>query len=137
MSLLTTLQNVAKELSITVPSTVVTSGSTTTKQLLALTYEVADEAIMRLAWPELTRVCVVTLVADQANYQLPYDFDAMMSETMWNRSDQWFVEGPLGPQEWRARKDGITTASVRDKYRIKGIDSDQLYLDPIPTSKLA
>jgi hypothetical protein len=134
MSILTTVQNVCKELSLPVPTTVVGNSNTTVKQLLALSYEVADEARMRMPWPELTRVCVITLVADQANYQLPYDFDQIGSETMWNQTDDWFVEGPITPSEWRARIDGGTTIAIRDKYRIKGIDSNQLFIHPTPDS---
>jgi len=116
------MQAVTQELSITTPNAVVTSGSTTVKQLLALSYEVADEAMMRFAWPELVKTHSVTLVASQAGYALPKDFNTIMSETMWNDTDQWFVEGPISPQEWRARQKGIVTASVRDKYRIFGLN---------------
>ena len=137
MSLLTMMQAVTKELGLTVPTAVVNSGSNTIKQLLALSYEVADEAKLRFVWPVLTRQTTITFVANQANYTLPTDFDYLVFETMWNRAENWFVDGPLSAQEWQARENGIATSSIRDRYRIKGIDDDQFYIYPTPTSKAA
>jgi len=129
------MQNVVKDLGLTpVPSSVITSTNNNIVHLLALAYEVADEARNRYNWPVLNRDHTITLVTDQANYDLPADLDRVVFDTMWNENDSRFVYGPLSPQEWKARNEGISTGSTWHKYRIRGIDDDKLYLYPTPSS---
>lgn len=134
MSILTVCQNVAVELGLTEPSQIVGSTGKNEKKLLKYFRRVGEDIKLRMEWPQLTKEHSVTLVADQASYALPSDFDTVVHNTHWDSSNQWPLLGPLTPQEWRARKDGISVASTRLRYRVKGYTDNQIFFDPTPSS---
>lgn len=134
MTLLSTIQTVAKELSLAVPTSVIGTTDATVKQLLAFAERAGKEARNKFRWPELNREFTFTLATSTANYALNDDFDYQIHDTHYDRSNSWPLLGPVTPQEWQLLKSGITTAGQRKRFRVKGIASNQLYIDPTPTS---
>lgn len=134
MSLLTVVQNVTRELGIPEPSSVVGNTDKTAKQLLAIAHRVGDEIISRHTWPQLVRTATITLVASQDSYALPTDYDRQINRTHWDRDNTWELVGPLSPQEWQWRREGITATSPRRRFRVKGANANQFFVDPSPES---
>ena len=132
MSLLTLFQNTTGVLGYPEPNSVIGSSDKTTKQLLRTLDDVGDIIRESHRWPELTKEHQITLVANQADYAFPADFDWQVFETHWAQTEQWPLIGPITPQEWRARKDGIITSSPRQRFRVRDYDLRQFYIDPTP-----
>ena len=134
MSLLTICQNAALEIGLPEPTSIVSSTGQTEKELLKFVLRVGEDVRLLYTWPQLRKSTTITLVDGQANYALPSDFDRHLYETHWDRTNQWPLIGPLTPQEWRARKEGITTTSPRNRFTLQGYGLNQFYLDPTPDS---
>lgn len=72
------------------------------------------------------------LVFSKQAYDLPHDFNQHINRTQWDRTKRWELEGPISPQEWQFRKSGIIASSVRRRYRVKGLETDKLFIDYPP-----
>jgi len=134
MSLLTLMQDTFNILGLSEPSSVLNNTDSSVKQALAMLYDVGQETRDRFAWPELNKEHTITLVASQQGYALPDDYDRQVFETHWAQSEQWPLIGPITPQEWRARQDGIITSSPRQRFRVRGYDGSEILIDPTPDS---
>ena len=134
MSILTIIQQAAGEAGLTPPASVVNSSDTMVKQMLAICKRVGADLRNECQWPQLTRDCLISLVAGQENYELPNDFEYAANSTNWNRSMTWPMYGPISPQEWQLLKSGIAAQGVLQKFRVKGYSSKQFYITPTPTS---
>lgn len=134
MSLLTSFQNVCNTIGFPEPTSVVGSTDRTTKQMLATLYKVGDEMRRNYLWPELIKEHTATLTTDTASYALPADFEKMIPETNWNRSEQFEMLGPLNAQEWQWRVSGIIAQGPRQRFRVKGYASAQYFISPTPGS---
>lgn len=133
-TLLQIVNDVQAELGLQQTSTIVSNSDKNAKQLLAIAHRIGDELVSRVDWPQLERQATITIVGDQANYALPGDYDKQIYRTHWDRSQTWELQGPLSPQEWNWRQEGISAVSPQRRFRIKGIASKQFYIDPTPTS---
>ena len=103
---------------------------TTTGQYLATTYD----------WPHLTVEAVLTKTggawslptgwtdAGSDVLDLPADFDHMLPNTHWDRTNDLLVGGPLTPQLWQYRQ-AETGVVVWAEFRL---DTNQLRLQPVP-----
>lgn len=89
---------------------------------------------MRRRYPfsELNGEHSFTLVASQASYALPGDFDFEIWGTHWNRTKVWNIVGPLSPQEWQLYKSGLYQATTDQAFRLKGCGLSQYVLEPTP-----
>lgn len=135
MSLLSVMKDVARQLGLSEPSTVVSSTDPTTVQLLSLLQKDLQEEIKAAhVWPQLIRVHSFTLATDTAAYALPADFDSFQYETHWDQSNNWLLDGPVSPTEWNLRKYGTLTTAPRLRFRVQGFADDELYLHPTPGS---
>jgi len=109
------------------------------KFLLAAANTEGKELAKRHTWQEITKGATYTSVAAEsqgafsslgggsADYS---DFDRMIPETYWNRSQTWRIWGPLTPAEWQAKK----SSNVSGPYNEWRIQSGNLYLYPAPTA---
>ena len=74
MTLRTIVTNVANEAGYTVESNITASTETTTKQLRTMAQRINHEISEAFPWPAMYASGSITLVAGQANYQLPAAF---------------------------------------------------------------
>lgn len=91
----------------------------------------AGEEILRMDdWQVLVREETFTTAAiDVGNYPLPADYTSMINQTMWDRTDDEPIWGPLSASEWALLK-GQDTVTLADLYyRIK---DGELWLYPNP-----
>jgi len=134
MTILSMIQNVVTECQLTAdPSIVIGSSENIVLQLKVIADKVGRKMRRRHPFTELNVEKTFALVAGQAAYPLPADFDFEIWGTHWNRSEAWSLIGPLSAQEWQLIKSGTVTTTDQ-QYRLKGLGINQYYLDPTPGS---
>src|SRR5207244_3753931 len=63
-------------------------------------------------------------------YALPTDWARYVSETAWDATNYWPMQGSIAPSIWQALKRGIVATSVRRRFRVVG---GQIKIFPTPT----
>ena len=132
MSLLTIVQNAAREVGLEVPASVIGNTNSTAIKLNALVRRACKNLIRRHRWEVLTiETTIVTTTA--TSYALPNDFLNPVNYTHWDRTNELKMWGPFTPQEWQLIKSGIADASTRKRFRIVPVTGvKQLTLDTAP-----
>lgn len=134
MTILSIAQTCATRLMLTSPSTFIGSTDNNMILLKAMLEQTVQDMVSDFAWPELQKEYTFTLATSTANYVLPSDIDRIAMETIWNRDQNWPLIGPLDAVGWQAYKSGVATSMPRQRFRVKGWQTNQFYLDPTPTS---
>lgn len=67
------------------------------------------------------------------DYALPSDYDRMISNTNWDRTNHWPNIGPKSSQEWQWLQGGLISTVPRERYRILG---NNMRMFPAPTTVL-
>lgn len=133
-----TILDIAKEcsrlLQIPVPAAFVAATSNNQVLLKAIIYKTLQDLRDEYDWPELQRQWLFKAYDNLAAYPLPPDYERRIDETLWNRSQNWPLIGPIDPILWQQYKSGFITTLPRQRFRVKGIDIDQFYIDPAPSS---
>ncbi len=127
------LQEIANELGIDEPKSLVNTRHRLTKQLLANLYRAAQIARDKVAFSELNKTLIVPLVAGQSQYKFPSDFDYELFDTHYDSNDKQKVYGPITPQEWQQYKFGYLTTLPFSRYRVKGYKCRKLTVSPTPS----
>ncbi len=118
------------------PNTAVSSTDTQVKQILALLNKGGSAISRRHEWQALTAEATFTTLAAASQGTLVSiigvnsNFRRILDETIWNRTTQRIVMGPLYATERQGRL-AITTAGPWSEYFIRG---GILYFDPVPAA---
>lgn len=138
MTLLSICQDAADEAGLFRPSTIVGSTDDTARRLLAYAKREVSELARCHEWTILTLPHTITTVASDAEYDLPSDYDRMISDTVWDVSDNEPIRGPLTAQEWQSIKNSfLGSGVVNRRYRLRratGGVTKQFYVDPTPST---
>lgn len=127
------VQNVASWLQLSVPTAV---WSSTDNQVIQLRTLLNREGDAVRAWPDhnwnklVKETSFVTLAAN-LQPAMPVDFDHICNQTMWNRTMNRPVWGPMDEQQWQQELAGPTFSSPYYAYRIRG---GTLLMTPVPTA---
>lgn len=133
MTCLTIVQNACLRIGITSPTAVATSADPQILQLLALLNEEGQSLSERTNWQALTNVGTFTTVATEVQGALSTiapNLRFIINDTIWNRTLQRPVYGPLSPQGWQAQK-AMLFQGPWNQYRIYG---GSLRFLPSPTA---
>ena len=131
MSLLTMVQNACDRLGIVRPSLVIGSSDQQVLQLLGLANQEGKELARRHNWQRLTKEKTITATAtEEQSSAIPSDFDRILNQTFYNRTQNRRVEGPMEPDAWQRYKSSVATV-LFDAYRIRG---NAMLLAPTPTA---
>jgi hypothetical protein len=125
------VQDVAARLYLTVPNQVFTSTDPQTVQMRSLMNSVGREVLRAYPWQNLRVEGTISTVDDREQSAVPSDFGYIVNDTMWNRTLNRLIAGPLSPQEWQRELAGPVVTSVEFAYRIMG---DTFYITPAPAS---
>ena len=68
--------------------------------------------------PVLTSTAAVSMTFAKQDYAMPTDFDRMISDTNWDRTNHWRNLGTKTSQEWQWLQGGIISVGPRERYRI-------------------
>lgn len=134
MTLLTVCQNVALEVGLSPAASIVGQTNNLEARLLAFAHRTGKDLKQAYVWPQLIKENLFSTASGTASYALPTDFESQLFDTNWDRTNQWQLVGPISAEEWQFRKSGISTASIRRRFRVKGLTSTQFFIDPTPTS---
>jgi hypothetical protein len=135
MSLKTIVTNVANEAGYTVDSNIISSTDVTTKQLKAIASRVSREMAYAYPWPQMYASASITIQSGVASYPLPSAFSWYHYETFWNSSTRWRILGPMSPQEYAELRGYGLNVTVYQRFQIKGIGNNQLFISPTPPSQ--
>lgn len=124
----------AQRLQLPSPSALVGGVDNNMILLKELLEQTVQEIRNSFPWPELQKEYTFTLATSTANYVLPSDFDSIQMETLWNRDQKWPLIGPLDAVAWQFYKSGIVATFPMQRFRIKGWQTNQFYIDPTPDS---
>lgn len=96
---------------VATPSSVVGSGDQTITQMLALANRVGRDLVRAYAWRRLVTEYSFATVNGTATYDLPADFDRMVPDTHYDRTNDWQNRGPSSSQEWQWLNTGLSTVT--------------------------
>lgn len=68
--------------------------------------------------PVTTTTASVSLTFAKQDYSLPADYDRMISDTNWDRTNHWRNLGAKSSQEWQWLQGGVISVGPRERYRI-------------------
>ncbi len=129
MSLLTLCQKAARKLALDVPSAIVGSTNAQTLLLLEMAQDEGKALAKRHTWQALTaEKTFVTIAAAAQTTSIPSDFRTLINESIFNRTRNRRVAGPIAPEEWQLIQSSLVTR-VDPAYRIRG---DVMLLTPTP-----
>ena len=130
------IQGVSEDLGFDIPSVVIASPDSQTKQLLQIAQREGRDLASRYQWSAMIRENVFTLTdgADQGALNSTVvsdgDFDYIVNDAMWDRTTSLPIPGALTPQKWQVLQTFATGPFFQ--YRIQG---GNLFMDPAPSSQ--
>lgn len=130
-SALDILKQVAGELGLPRPATVVGLEDVQSVQLLSLLNSAGNELLFYYPWEQFAEELIITTVAGQGDYPLPDDWSYFRDQTQWDRTNRWPLLGPKSPQEWAWLKGSLVAALPRLRYRVA---NDVIKIYPVPTA---
>jgi hypothetical protein len=137
MSLLTVVQQFCQRTGLTSPPDVMGSTDDQVLQIKALLEEEGNDCALRGAWQCLEREAAHTTVATESQGLITTiaddGFRWIKNQTIWDRSRNLPICGPLNDQEWQAMK-ALVPTGPRYLFRIR---QDQLLVNPVPPAGLA
>jgi len=120
--------------SLQTPTFFIGADDDTAKQLVAFAAKVGEEMVRDYDWQEMIQEATFTSVADVNTYDLPSDYDRIVSDTTWNRtSTRRRVYGNTTARQWNAIKAYGFTSSVAYNFRLI---AGQIQLQPTPAAGL-
>lgn len=119
-TLLQLMINAVDELgNIARPTIVIASTDRTIQRMVVLANREGRD-LAKTNWTILQKLYTFSTVASTQEYDLPSDYDRLITDTEWNRSTSAPLIGPLSPQEWQViESGGIGSVSVGSRYRIQ------------------
>lgn len=134
MTILSIVQNIGPELGVGKPSSVISSNDTTVAQMLALANRSGKNHAKNAVFEALTKEGHFATVAveDQgAVLTIAPDFDRMLPETMFDRTQHWRVNGPLTPSQWQQRLSVPIVSAILRAFCIRG---GHILFNPVPVA---
>jgi hypothetical protein len=112
-TLLELVQQAAGEISSDVadPNQVAGSGDRTVLQMFRLANRVGRDLVRAYEWRRLVTEYTFATVNGTAEYDLPADFDRMVPDTHYDRTNDWRNLGPTTSQEWQWLNTGLSTVT--------------------------
>jgi hypothetical protein len=125
------LKQVAGELGLPRPATIVGIEDIQSVQLLSLMNAAGNELVVYYPWAQFSKEWVWNTVPGQEDYPLPDDWSYFRDQTQWDRTDHWPLLGPKSPQEWAWLKGSLVAALPRQRFRVT---DGKFKLWPVPGS---
>lgn len=134
MTLLEIVEMFCERKNLTAPATVMGSTNEQVIQIRALLEKEGIALRKRHRWQGITREATHTSLAleDQGAITsiASSGFDYIVNQTIWDRTDQLPIVGPMNALEWQALK-ALTPTGPRYSFRIRG---GKLIVNPTPTA---
>lgn len=132
MSLLTIVQSVQDRVGLPRAQTVIGGANQSVREILSFANQAGYELMERHEWEELVaEQTFTTTAADAQAGALPSDFHRFLDGSMYNRTTDRKVYGPISAQEWQMRKATVEASTIHDWFRLRG---GELLLTPQPAA---
>lgn len=132
MTMLSVVQQFCLRTGIPKPSAVYGSTDSQVLQAMALLEEEGNDLATRHDWQALVAEASHTTIANENQGDIvtiaSNGFRHICNETIWDRTNNLPVVGPLDAKDWQAIK-GMTSTGARYRYRIRG---GHLLITPTP-----
>lgn len=127
------VQAVCRRVQQPVPSAVMSSTDTYIMQLLECAQEEGDALATwpDCTWQALTVEANFTTLASNDQGAVPADFSYMIPMTIWNRTMNRQVWGPMDEEQWQRELAGPTFTSPYYALRLRG---NHILLTPVPAA---
>lgn len=123
MTALSIVQSACGRMSLDKPTALFSSTNQLDIQLRDLLNQGMIDLAKRCAWTKLTGEKTFTTVATEIQTSaVPSDFLFYVDDTMWNRTTNRKILGPLNSQEWQQIKAGPLYTSIYSSFRFRGGD---------------
>lgn len=66
----------------------------------------------------------VDLIFARDTYEMPASFKWFLNRTMWDRTNQWELIGPMSPQADEWQRSGVVTTGPRRRWREQGVTTE-------------
>ena len=134
MSLLTLIQNVADDIGLNRPTSIIGSGTKDIRQLVALANKEGEELVNRYMWQfrfnEVLHTTVALALQGTMTAIAGNGFKYIVNDTIWDRDQSLPILGPIAARDWQA----LEAFPVTGPYTQFRIQNDSLFFDPIPTA---
>ena len=121
MTLLSIVQDVTSEVGINTPTTVINNTDPEVEKLLRLLNKAGTSLMKEVAWEALRKELTFTSVGTEVQTSiLPSDFDRIVPETFWDRTDKNLIVGPVTSVEWTSLKANNYADTSRRRYALRG-----------------
>jgi hypothetical protein len=88
-------------------------------QLCSLLKRAGRGLLREYSWSHLKTVHTFSTGSGTASYALPTDFNRIIDGTVWNRTQDYPLSGPLSPQKWEELQ-ALGSSIARQAFRIFG-----------------
>jgi hypothetical protein len=127
------MDQAAIELGLSAPGATVYSSTDTNIILLRNLLNMAGQTLALQKdpyWPALVKEHTITVAnpGDTGEYTLPTDFNGLVPQTGWNRTNDTILN-PISAQVWQYIKTGAVTATLTVNVRF---DQDKLRVETVP-----
>lgn len=123
MTLLSICTDVADQVKINRPSSIVGNTSADAQLLLRLAKKVGLICMKKFAWQVLRKEKTFTSVSGETQTSiLPSDFDRFVPETFWDRTNIVLWTGPISSVEWQGLKANSYSDTSTPKFAYRGGD---------------
>ncbi len=95
---------------------------------------VVDATTVTVDQPATETQTGVDLIFARDTYAKPADFSWFLNRTMWDRTNQWELIGPISPQVDEWQRSGVVTTGPRRRWRQVGLGPTNWRLWPPPTA---
>jgi hypothetical protein len=129
------LTQVAGELGLPQPATVVGLSDVQSVQLLSLLQSSGNELLLYYPWEQFAKRFDIALVAAQEEYDLPADYSYFRDQTQWDSTNHWPLLGPKSAQEWAWLKNSFVATLPRMRYRIQQSKFKVFPVPPVGTTQ--
>ena len=134
MTMLATVQYFCRRTNLPAPTTVMGSTDKQIGQIRALLEEEGQDLRSRGSWEGMTFETTHSTVASEDQGAMTAiaanGYEYIKNGTMWDRTDDLPVLGPLNAQEWQALKE-VANTGPRYHFRIRG---GKLLVNPVPVA---
>lgn len=117
MTALKVAQNIANEVGLPAPLSLVSNPNQNSVRLLAA-INAAGRYLAQKEWNSLALVTTISC-SSGTEYPLPSGFRAIIPVTFWNATDKEEVIGPMTPSKWQLTKNGLGQLALADQVRIE------------------
>lgn len=135
-SLLDIVTRACDEMALARPTNIIAATDRQTQQMLALLNTAGRDLMASHQWAALVATASITTATSSVNYTLPTDFDRLVDDASWDRTNQFPMMGSITPQRhqyWLSS--GSVAPTTRKEFRVHHIPgSSTVTVVPTPTS---